>query len=1098
MEGISWKTYLQGRYAFDLRRLSPRLRFAAAAVIFLLASAAALWQSPRPDALRPPRLLTSLAWWRYPLEWNAPSRLPKIECNLNAIYAVPNTTHVWAVGNKGMVVTTTDGGQTWMKKGIEPAQVMLMPTPTSSLRPSLPASLSPTPTPTPSPDLNVPLITVYFAEQSGEAIGNMGTLFTTVDGGMSWKHADTIDFLPVLRSSPSVYRRFPLRSLQLLSSGPTNTAYAITNVGSAYIESSDKYIVTRWNPSGFPVHNAYGVQFLDDMRNGWVVGAEGQIGGTRDGGSKWTLLLTQTLDDLHGVYFVDEDRGCVAGSYGVIFTTSDGGKNWQRQASGTTSQLNGISFLPDGQHGWIAGDDGLILSTDDGGATWVHQTQGKDVVNGGRYLRLPAPWWFLCVGLVGLLLWRRVEPLAAPPEESVADVLVTDRPLEGAAGDVLSFNAIALGLSRFLRNEKTLPPLTIAVTGEWGTGKSSLMNLLRADLRSYKFHPVWFNAWHHQKEEHMLASLLENIKLQAVPRWWTTRGLLFRARLLKIRGWRHWGPVLLLFFLLYVVVLYYFGQHGTESNLTAFLKSLTAPFSAEPNAAASPPAGKPAGGYVTLLPLVAVVLTSLGAVWRGITAFGVKPASLLASVSRGVSLRGLEAQTSLRQKFSVEFGDVTRALGRRSLLIFIDDLDRCRPENVLETLEAVNFLTTSGECFVVIGMARAYVERCVGRAFKEVAEELIDARDEEPPTATAQTESAEATGREKRVEFARQYLDKLINIEVPVPAPQPEQSLALLVATTRQPAPETGEARTAKQRLTLWLVGVIERHWKVAPALLLLGALLFLGYQLARSLAENAPRPADLAAQPTPTPAPAATPAPTPTPPAQQKPTPTVTPTPASTPTPTPVPTNEQARLTGGGRARFSASLLPVLGLLALIWLGADLLTHRPGLVVKDSERFVEALAIWHPLVFARQSTPRATKRFMNRVRYLAMRQRQQSDSQPPIKQLIARLREKLTGVRPPEPQPVAESSNLAPIPDEILVALAAIQHFSPTLLEHLCRSDERLIPVKTQWLSAADELDRRLFEAAWEKHRAKFGNWEQLIHHCQRFSAMSANVKVR
>ena len=96
--------------------------------------------------------------------------------------------------------------------------------------------------------------------------------------------------------------------------------------------------------------------------------------------------------------------------------------------------------------------------------------------------------------------------------------MVSDRALESASEDVLSFNAIALGLSRFLRNENTKPPLTIAITGEWGTGKSSLMNLLRADLRSYKFRPVWYNAWHHQKEEHILASLLENIILQAVPR----------------------------------------------------------------------------------------------------------------------------------------------------------------------------------------------------------------------------------------------------------------------------------------------------------------------------------------------------------------------------------------------------------------------------------------------------------------------------------------------------------------------------------------------------------------------------------------------------
>jgi predicted KAP-like P-loop ATPase len=81
----------------------------------------------------------------------------------------------------------------------------------------------------------------------------------------------------------------------------------------------------------------------------------------------------------------------------------------------------------------------------------------------------------------------------------VAELLVSDRPLQAGEPDPLEFNAVAFGLSRFLRNENTQPPLTIAITGEWGTGKSSLMNLLQADLKRYGFRPVWFNAWYHQK-----------------------------------------------------------------------------------------------------------------------------------------------------------------------------------------------------------------------------------------------------------------------------------------------------------------------------------------------------------------------------------------------------------------------------------------------------------------------------------------------------------------------------------------------------------------------------------------------------------------------
>src|SRR5207249_2012875 len=41
--------------------------------------------------------------------------------------------------------------------------------------------------------------------------------------------------------------------------------------------------------------------------------------------------------------------------------------------------------------------------------------------------------------------------------------------------------------------------------------------------------------WHHQKEEHLLAALLQSIRLEAVPKIWHLRGLKFRMRLLAAR-----------------------------------------------------------------------------------------------------------------------------------------------------------------------------------------------------------------------------------------------------------------------------------------------------------------------------------------------------------------------------------------------------------------------------------------------------------------------------------------------------------------------------------------------------------------------------------
>jgi hypothetical protein len=40
------------------------------------------------------------------------------------------------------------------------------------------------------------------------------------------------------------------------------------------------------------------------------------------------------------------------------------------------------------------------------------------------------------------------------------------------------------------------------------------------------------------------------------------------------------------------------------------------------------------------------------------------------------------------------------------IVVFIDDLDRCRPDKVVEVLEAINIVLTSCNFFVVVGMVR--------------------------------------------------------------------------------------------------------------------------------------------------------------------------------------------------------------------------------------------------------------------------------------------------------------------------------------------------------------------------------------------------------
>jgi hypothetical protein len=88
-------------------------------------------------------------------------------------------------------------------------------------------------------------------------------------------------------------------------------------------------------------------------------------------------------------------------------------------------------------------------------------------------------------------------------------------------------------------------------------------------------------------------------------------------------------------------------------------------------------------------------------------------------------------------------------------------------------LEAVNFLVSSGNCFVVLGMDRVQVQRAAGLSFKDVAEEAgpSQAKKTAASAATPQAiaDAAAETAREKRAEFAQKYLEKLVNLEVRVP-----------------------------------------------------------------------------------------------------------------------------------------------------------------------------------------------------------------------------------------------------------------------------------------------------------------------------------------
>eukprot|EP00854_Cymbomonas_tetramitiformis_P028776 gene28776-35719_t len=84
----------------------------------------------------------------------------------------------------------------------------------------------------------------------------------------------------------------------------------------------------------------------------------------------------------HGVYdayFINSEIGWVVGADGIIFHTQNGGNNWVEQNRGHLS-YKAVSFVS-ATHGWVVGSSNSILITQDGGQTWeqninVHGTSG--------------------------------------------------------------------------------------------------------------------------------------------------------------------------------------------------------------------------------------------------------------------------------------------------------------------------------------------------------------------------------------------------------------------------------------------------------------------------------------------------------------------------------------------------------------------------------------------------------------------------------------------------------------------------------------------------------------------------------------------------
>ena len=251
------------------------------------------------------------------------------QTHFNDVHALPGIGQAWAVGDRGVIAHTTDGGVTWTAQTSGTANNLLG---------------------------------VYFASSDdGWSVGEDGIILVTSDGGDSWTAISGI-------TSQKLYSvHFPT----------TDEGWAVGNGGVIYYSDDGGY---SWSSqTSTTTSNLYGV-FFSDASTGWAVGERSTILHTTDG-STWTAQTSglTTNIDLRDVDFNAAGTiGLIAGEKGTILRSTDSGASWGAVTSDTDQYLYSVDFF-DGavNSAWIAGgqtyDPGIIMRSTDNGLNWASQ-----------------------------------------------------------------------------------------------------------------------------------------------------------------------------------------------------------------------------------------------------------------------------------------------------------------------------------------------------------------------------------------------------------------------------------------------------------------------------------------------------------------------------------------------------------------------------------------------------------------------------------------------------------------------------------------------------------------------------------------------------
>jgi hypothetical protein len=385
--------------------------------------------------------------------------------------------------------------------------------------------------------------------------------------------------------------------------------------------------------------------------------------------------------------------------------------------------------------------------------------------------------------------------------------------------------------------------------------------------------------------------------------------------------------------------------------------------------------------------LLATILATFAAIFKKAKAFGIDSSKLTDNLRQAATIKDVKPDPGIRQQFASEFGDFCTAWswGGRRVIIFIDDLDRCRPGSVVTVLESINFLTSAGKCVIVMGMAQKQVTHCVGLGFKDVAES------EDAYRGGANTEQEKATAR---FNYGAFYIKKLVNILAPLPKTTEEQRRRVLevkAAEFRRQDQEQRASAAAKWRTTLWgcLSQASRMSFKITPVFGLVLAVflsVFAGYKQGVWQQSVTGQPSVTAETRIENPPPS---------PVIENKTAVTKALAYERPTSQPATLADSNNVAGGVLWSYAVDALFLLLLFGIL---AYQLSARTNQDAQNSPEFEESLKLWGRYIVSVCETPREIKRALNDLRYQAMTRRNNGPSITRGERIVRGIRQFVTG----------------------------------------------------------------------------------------------------